>query len=88
MHFCCTLHCCCLNKRSPSSSSSSYYPASCYGVKRSLSNGPTLLCEVGSTEEEEEEKEEEEEELGTGRTDPGRRRWRNWNSLRRKAAVV
>ena len=30
-----------------SSSSSSYYPASCYGVKRSLSNGPTLLCEVG-----------------------------------------
>ena len=48
MHFCCTLHCCCLNKRSrSSSSSSSYYPASCYGVKRSLSNGPTLLCEVG-----------------------------------------
>ena len=51
MHFCCTLHFCCLNKRSrsssSSSSSSSYYPASCYGVKRSLSNGPTLLCEVG-----------------------------------------
>ena len=53
MHFCCTLHFCCLNKRSrsssSSSSSSSYYPASCYGVKRSpsLMDQPTLLCEVG-----------------------------------------
>ena len=46
-----------LSSRS-SPSSSSYYPASCYGVKRSLSNGPalrpsvrpTLLCEVGREE--------------------------------------